>query len=580
MHDVAFFERSVLPAEQPRVFLVHEKREVWSQFAAFVPKALAEARMRLDERVERLTERRGIERDVACASRKTAEGTVKEHPHMSTTKSPRDFRHPAHHSEYDAGVADPLAERSVVLDALRRAADAAERYVADIDADRARRPGANDAALSLTSRLPEDGDGALAAIDELVRASDGALRASGPRFFHWVIGGDTPAALAADWLTSAWDQNAAAWDSTPIGSRCEELAIDWLKELFGLPASWGGVLVTGATMANFTALAAARTWWARRHGIDVDDRGFADLPAVPVLSSGYIHPSATKALAMLGMGRGTVRRFARDDVGRVDLAALEGALRELGGAPAIIVGNAGEVNAGDFDPIDALADLADRYDAWLHIDGAFGLFARATPRAAHLAKGVERASSAIADGHKWLNVPYDSGFAFVRDASLLAGAFAIGGAYLPKPGEHPMFGAMGPEASRRARGIAIWATLRAYGKRGYREMVERHLALAQHLARTIDAAPDLERLADVPLNIVCFRYRPKNARAEDLDALNLRIGAELLADGRVYVGTTRYRGVVAFRPAIVNWRTTEADVDLIVDVVRELGARLGAMAAV
>jgi len=499
---------------------------------------------------------------------------------MSTTKSPRDFRHPAHHSEYDAGVADPLAERSVVLDALRRAADAAERYVADIDADRARRPGANDAAVSLTSRLPEDGDGALAAIDELVRASDGALRASGPRFFHWVIGGDTPAALAADWLTSAWDQNAAAWDSTPIGSRCEELAIDWLKELFGLPASWGGVLVTGATMANFTALAAARTWWARRHGIDVDDRGFADLPAVPVLSSGYIHPSATKALAMLGMGRGTVRRFARDDVGRVDLAALEGALRELGGAPAIIVGNAGEVNAGDFDPIDALADLADRYDAWLHIDGAFGLFARATPRAAHLAKGVERASSAIADGHKWLNVPYDSGFAFVRDASLLAGAFAIGGAYLPKPGEHPMFGAMGPEASRRARGIAIWATLRAYGKRGYREMVERHLALAQHLARTIDAAPDLERLADVPLNIVCFRYRPKNARAEDLDALNLRIGAELLADGRVYVGTTRYRGVVAFRPAIVNWRTTEADVDLIVDVVRELGARLGAMAAV
>ena len=283
---------------------------------------------------------------------------------------------------------------------------------------------------------------------------------------------------------------------------------------------------------------------------------------------------------MLGIGRETVRRFARDDIGRIDLGAMEGALRDLGGAPAIIVGNAGEVNAGDFDPIDAIADLAEKYDAWLHVDGAFGLFARATPKAAHLASGVERAHSVIADGHKWLNVPYDSGFAFVRDAALLAGAFAIGAAYLPKPGEHPMFGAMGPEASRRARGIAIWATLRAYGRKGYQEMVERHLDLAQHLARRVDEAPDLERLADAPLNIVCFRYRPKGAKADELDALNLRLGAELLADGRVYAGTTRYRGVVAFRPAIVNWRTMEADVDLLVDVVRELGTRLGAAAAV
>jgi len=327
-------------------------------------------------------------------------------------------------------------------------------------------------------------------------------------------------------------------------------------------------------------LAAARSWWARGQGVDVDARGFAGLPAVPVFSSGYIHPSVTKALAMLGIGRDTARRFTRDDIGRVDLAAMEAALRGLDGAPAIIVGNAGEVNAGDFDPIDALADLAERYGAWLHVDGAFGLFARATAKAAHLAAGVERAQSVIADGHKWLNVPYDSGFAFVRDASLLAGPFAIGAAYLPKPGEHPMFGAMGPEASRRARGIAIWATLRAYGRDGYREMVERHLDLAQHLATRIDEAPDLERLADVPLNIVCFRYRPKDAKADELDALNLRLGAELLADGRVYAGTTRYRGVVAFRPAIVNWRTTEADVDLLVDVVRELGTRFGAAAAV
>jgi glutamate/tyrosine decarboxylase-like PLP-dependent enzyme len=471
-------------------------------------------------------------------------------------------------------MSDPIFEREHVMTALRAAAGAAERYLSTIDSDLIKRPGADAAAMSLRATLPEDGDGALVAIDELMRASDGAIRNSGPRFFHWVVGGTTPAALAADWLTSTFDQSVLAWDSTPLGTRCEELAIDWLKDLFRLPSSWGGVLTTGATMANFTALAAARRWWAQGHGIDIDARGFAGLPAVPVLSSGYIHPSATKALAMLGIGRDTVRRFTRDDVGRVDLGALEDALRALNGAPAIVVGNAGEVNAGDFDPLDRMADLAERYGSWLHVDGAFGLFARVTPRVAHLAEGVERAHSVVADGHKWLNVAYDSGFAFVRDASLLDNAFAIGAPYLPKPGDHPMFGGRGPEASRRARGIAIWATLRAYGRIGHRAMVERHLDLAQRLARAVDAAPELERLAEVPLNIVCFRYRPGDLSDDALDTLNTKIGADLLADGRVYVGTTRYRGRVAFRPAIVNWRTTEADIDLIVQVVRELGARL------
>ena len=477
-------------------------------------------------------------------------------------------------------MSDPLHERALVAETLKRAAETAQRFLAGIDTDLVRRPRADAAVAGLRADFPEEGDGALAAIDELASASDGVLRASGPRFFHWVIGGDTPAALAADWLTSAWDQNAAAYDATPLGTVCEEIALAWLKQLFGLPEAWSGVLTTGATMANFTGLAAARAWWAERLGVDVDRRGFATLPAVPVLSSGYIHPSATKALGMLGIGRESVRRFARDDAGRLDLPALERSLRDLGGAPAIIVANAGEVNAGDFDPIDAMAALAERYDAWLHVDGAFGLFAAVSPRTSRLVAGIGRAHSVIADGHKWLNVPYDCGFAFVRDARLLSGPFGIGAAYLPVPGEHPMFAALGPEASRRARGIAVWATLRAYGRAGYRAMVERHLDLAQHLARRVDDAPDLERLADVPLNIVCFRYRPDDARPEELDALNLRIGAEVLADGRVYVGTTRYRGMAAFRPAIVNWRTSAADVDLLVDVVRELGARQRAAASV
>ncbi len=474
-------------------------------------------------------------------------------------------------------MADPLREKARVADALRYISDEAARYLTTIDERRVRTAGADEALSRFGGALPDDGIGAMPALEELVAASDAALGSAGARFFHWVIGGGTPAALAADWFTSAIDQNAFAYDSSPLGTRVETVALDWLKDLFGIPASWGGVLTTGATMANFVGLAAARRWWAERHGVDVDERGFARLPAPPVLSSGYIHVSATKALAMLGMGRATVRRLSRDDAGRLDLGALEAALRELRGAPAIVVANAGEVNAGDFDPLARMADLAERFGAWLHVDGAFGLFAAVSPRTRHLVEGIERARSVISDAHKWLNVPYDCGFAFVREPALLPGAFALGAAYLPSEGV--MYGLLGPEASRRARGLAVWATLRAYGRRGHREMVERHLDLAQRVARAVDATPDLERLADVPLNIVCFRVHPPGLNDEArLDELNTRIGAAVLEDGRVYVGTTRYRGKVAFRPAIVNWRTTEADVDLMVDVVRELSARLAVAA--
>ena len=407
-----------------------------------------------------------------------------------------------------SGTSDPRDERGLVAEALRLALREAESYLARLDTDRIAGPDTFGTAAALGGGLPERGVGTLAAIRELAAAHPAALRSSGPRFFHWVVGGGTPAALAADWLTSTYDQNAFAWESSPLGTRLEELAIEWLKDLFALPPAWGGVLTTGATMANFTALAAARRWWAQRHGAEVDARGLAGLPAVPVFSSGYLHASATKALAMLGIGRDSAQRFSQDAVGRLDLAALEDALRGVRGAPAILIANAGEVNAGDFDPINAMADLAERYGAWLHVDGAFGLFVRVTPAAVEPGDGIERADSVIADGHKWLNVPYDSGFAFVRDRSLLAGAFALSAAYLPSVGEHPSFGALGPEASRRARGLAVWATLRAYGREGYRAMVERHLALARRLATRVDDAPDLERLADVRLNIVCFRYRP------------------------------------------------------------------------
>ena len=292
----------------------------------------------------------------------------------------------------------------------------------------------------------------------------------------------------------------------------------------------------------------------------------ADLHARP---AGQVTKVATGYDAQVWLATET-----RDEVGRIDLPGLERGLKELGGAPAILIGNAGEVNAGEFDPLEALADLAEEHGAWLHVDGAFGLFARLSPRSAALAAGVERADSVIADGHKWLNVPYDCGFAFVRDAALLAKVFSLAAAYLPDEEPEPTYGYLSPESSQRARSLAVWAALRAWGRAGYREMVERHLDLAQRLAAAVDDAPDLERLADVPLNIVCFRFRPPGVPEAELNELNARLGDDVLADGRVYVGTTSFGGTVAFRPAIVNWRTRERDVDLFVEVVRELGAML------
>ena len=406
-------------------------------------------------------------------------------------------------------MTDPIAERGELDAALRLVADEAREYLATLPDARVMPQGAEAALRDRDGQLPEHGDGTLAALTELAEtARASATRASGPRFFHFVTGGTTPAALGADWLTATYDQNAFAYPGSPFAARLEQVALSWLRELFELPEEMGGVFTTGATMANFVALAAARNWWAERLGGEVEEHGLAGLPVPVILSSGYVHASVVQAVGMLGMGRGNIERLAQDDVGRLDLDALE---RRLGEAetPVIVVANAGEVNAGDFDPISEMAELAERHGAWLHVDGAFGLFARVAPSARGLTAGVERADSVICDGHKWLNVPYDCGFAFVREPERLPRALNVGASYLPSSDEaRPSFGFLAPESSRRARSLAVWATLRAYGRDGYRDMVERHLALAQRLAANVDATPDLERLADVPLNIVCFRARP------------------------------------------------------------------------
>ena len=259
-------------------------------------------------------------------------------------------------------------------------AKAAGEYLAGIADRPVRDPRADEMAATFGGPLPEQGVGAERALEELLGGLDAAVHSAGPKFFHFVDGGTTPAALGADWLATTLDQNPGAWVSSPLAGRLEQVSIEWLKQLFGLPASWGGVLTTGATMANFVALGCARRRCAERAGVDVDDLGLAAAPSITVLGSGYTHPSDVKALGMLGVGRGRVRKLSRDDVGRVDLEAMEATLRDLDGAPAIVIGSAGEVNAGDFDPLADMASLAERYGAWFHVDGAFGLFAALSPR--------------------------------------------------------------------------------------------------------------------------------------------------------------------------------------------------------
>lgn len=464
---------------------------------------------------------------------------------------------------------EALALAGTVGKELQRAMESADHRIA-------LPPGADDALAALDEPLPDTGCGATAALERLRELNAGAgANTNGPKCFHFVIGGTTPAALGADWLASAHDTVTYTWLTSPVGVMLELQALRWLRDMFGLPADWSGLMVTGGTMANFVGLTAARQWWGETQGVDVGETGLAGLPPMPVFSSGFVHASTRKSVSMLGVGRGQLRTFARDPAGRLDSAAFEAALQALDGAPAVVVVNAGEVNAGEFDPVEDMIDIAHEHNTWVHVDGAFGLFARISPRTAHWVQGVERADSIAVDGHKWLNVPYDSGFAFVRDQGLLTRAFRYTADYLPPEDDpRPTLGAIGPESSRRARSFAVWATLKAYGRDGHCGIVEHCLDLAQHLARRVDETPQFERMAEVPLNIVAFRYRPDGCPDDALNELNRRLGEAMTADGRFLVGTSKLGPHTIFRPAFSNWRTRFEDVDEFVEVLLDVGSGL------
>lgn len=408
--------------------------------------------------------------------------------------------------------------------------------------------------------LPEEGLGAQEALAAFRGKYENLLAASpGPRYLGFVTGGSTPAAVAGDWLVSAYDQNVGS-DGDSIATTVERETLGLLRALFGLPESFEGAFVTGATQANFVALATARQWVAAQHSIDVSQQGLWNVPPIPVLG-GSPHASVVKALAMLGMGR-QVMEYVPSLPGRmaVNLEALAQRLTALDGVPAIVVASAGDVNTGDFDDIAAMADLCKTHGTWLHVDGAFGLFAACDPARAHLLRGLEYADSITADGHKWLNVPYDSGFVFTRHLALHQQVFKVSAAYL---GDTSDLSHRTPEDSRRFRALPAWMTLMAYGKNGYRELVARCCFLAQELGQGIEQSPRFELLAPVRLNIVCFALR--NANAEQRNQFLER----LKEDGRVLLTPTFFAGKPAIRAAFSNWSTSEEDIPVILEALAE-----------
>jgi glutamate/tyrosine decarboxylase-like PLP-dependent enzyme len=419
-----------------------------------------------------------------------------------------------------------------------------------------------DLALRFDLPLPDRGCAAEDAVREwFERAEPGIVASSGPRYFGFVVGGSTPAALAGDWLAAALDQNAGSWLMSPAAAQTELSAVGWLRELFGLPPDWTGAFTTGATMANLCGLAAARQWASRCLGFDAARDGLGGQPAIPVVASDVIHQSDVKALAMLGLGRAALHAVPSHD-GAIDLVGFERTLAAIDG-PAIVIAAAGEVNTGAFDPIRAMAErcAAHTRGAWLHVDAAFGLYAALSPGHAHLLDGIERANSVASDAHKWLNVPYDCGFVFVRDPGYLRDAFSASAAYLNLDDEPRTWNALEhvPDDSRRFRALAVWCALRAAGRAGYQEIVARSLANATRFAGWVASHPSLELLAPARLNVVCFRALASAGSTED-DAFNAQMVEAIQRGGIAYVTATRWDGKAGMRAAFDNWATTAPDV--------------------
>ncbi|HTA42965.1 MAG TPA: aminotransferase class V-fold PLP-dependent enzyme [Bryobacteraceae bacterium] len=450
---------------------------------------------------------------------------------------------------------------------LRKTNDLAVRFLDTLNTRPVGRP-VEFAALAqkVGGPLPAKGEGAIQTIERLAESVDAGLVATpGPRYFGFVIGGAVPAAVAADWLASVWDQNGFSYASSPAAAVVEHVAAQWLVELFGLSRGCSVGFTTGCTMANFTGLAAARHALLRKLDWDVESRGLFGAPSITVVASEESHVSVFASLQMLGLGRERVLRVPTDDQGRMLANELRRVLAGLQ-TPVLVCAQAGNVNTGAFDPIVEIAEYVHAMGGWLHVDGAFGLWAAASPALRELLEGIESADSIAVDCHKWLNVPYDSGLVFVRHPSAHYAAMTLTAAYYePLPDMARDNHNWVPEASRRARGFAVYAAMRSLGRDGIAEMIERCCALARRMAEQLSRGAGVRILNDVVLNQVLVRFSPPGGG--DADCFTSEVIRRVQEDGTCWASGTTWHGMKAMRISVSNWSTSEADIDMSADAI-------------
>jgi glutamate/tyrosine decarboxylase-like PLP-dependent enzyme len=461
---------------------------------------------------------------------------------------------------------DTLLRSDVLLDRRYEVLDDAARLARTyIDSLPSRAVGATAPLAELVSRLDrplcDNGEDPRTVIEDLVRDVEPGLVASGgPRYFGFVIGGALPVAVASDWLTSAWDQNAGIYPAAPAAAVVHKIVGGWVRELLGLPAGCSVGLTTGCQMAHFTCLAAARHAVLRDAGWDVEAHGLQGAPPLRVIASEQIHVTVPVACRMLGLGAERIRLVPTDDQGRMLIAELETALAEEAG-PTIVCAQAGEINTGAFDPLAEIVALCRARGAWCHIDGAFGLWAAVSPRRRGLLNGFERADSWATDAHKWLNVPYDSGIAVVADPSAHRTAMTSTSPYIPAHDtDIPQGLDWTPQFSQRARGVPLYAALRSLGRSGLAQLIDRCCDHAQRMAGRLAEADGVEVLNDVVLNQVLVRF-------DDDDLATSRVIERSQEDGTCWVGSSTFRGRTVMRISVVGWQTTTDDIDRSADAI-------------
>ena len=453
------------------------------------------------------------------------------------------------------------------MDVLQRTHDIAAAFLRGV---RDRRVGAKTdygpLVEALGGKLPEAGEDPERVVQRFVNMAEaGLMTTAGPRYFGLVIGGALPAALAADWLTSTWDQNAFSYGTSPTASAVEEVCRRWLAQLLGLSPEVSMGIVTGSTMANFTGLAAARHAVLTRAGWNVEERGLFGAPPITVVASDESHATLFAALQMLGLGRSRVTRIATDDQGRMHADELVKTLASASG-PLIVCAQAGNVNTGAFDPLPEIAARVHEREGWLHVDGAFGAWAAASQSHRHLTAGMDQADSLSVDGHKWLNVPYDCGFVFTKHPDAHGAAMTLDASYYPPAvGDARNNGHFVPESSRRARGFTVYAAIRSLGRRGIEEMVDRCCALARRMAERLAKDPRVHVLNDVAINQVLVRFEPDDGGSAD--RFTSEIIGRVQEDGTCWLGGATWHGMQVMRISVSNWSTTEEDIDRSADAI-------------